>query len=88
MKRRRRRREEGEGGVLPSETHTPCDTWPTAGDGRGESEYWTDRDPETHALRKKKRGSQPSVVGPLLFCSCAGVSELFSASSGTSQTTG
>lgn len=61
MKEEEEGEEEGEekGGVLLSETRSPSDTWLTAGDGRGESEYGTDRDPETHA--QKERGSWPSA---------------------------
>lgn len=64
------------GGVLLSETHTSSDTWLTAGDGRGERECGTD----IHA--QKEKGSRPSVVSPLLFCSCAGVRKRFTAPSG------
>ncbi|KAM7376145.1 hypothetical protein PAMP_005890 [Pampus punctatissimus] len=56
----------------------------TVGDRRGEREYGSDRDPDTGTERK--RGSRPSVDGSLLFCSCVGVSEWFSTSSGFENT--
>lgn len=45
------------------------DTWLMLGDGRGERDYRSDTDPDTHSQREG--GSWLSGLAPLVFCSCA-----------------
>lgn len=53
----------------PSETFTPSDTWPTAGDGRGQSEYGGRR---RHGNKRTGRRRQSAICGRFP-CSSAAV---------------